>query len=110
MPRVRQSATPTPVKAPSRPSRLKLLLRRQRRLIRPALLGLVGFTVVLAGIMLGHSAAPGGMVARMRAKLAMAANMPLKTVIINGRKNTPELLLQAALGARLGEPILGIGL
>ena len=38
-------------KPADRPTRLKLLLRRRRRLLRPAGWGLAGFAVVLLGIL-----------------------------------------------------------
>lgn len=93
-----------------RPSRLKLLLRRQRRYIRPALWGVTGFGVVLAGILLIHSARPGGAVARIRGAMEQAANMPVQDIVIEGRSNTPEPLLDAALGVHRGDPMLGFSL
>ncbi len=93
-----------------RPSRLKLLLRRQKKNIRPALWGLAGFVVVLAGIMLVRSAQPGGMLANARESLGRAANLRVEDVVIEGRANTPEPLLRAALGVRRGDGILGFSL
>ena len=56
-----------------RPSRLKLLLRRQKRLLRPRRLG-VGFVCVigLLGVLAVHSAAPGGAACAMRERLLSA--------------------------------------
>jgi len=93
-----------------RPSRLKLLLRRQKKNIRPALWGLGGFAAVLAGIMLVRSAQPGGMLANARESLGRAANLRVEDVVIEGRANTPEPLLRAALGVRRGDAILGFSL
>ena len=90
-----------------RPSALKLLLRRQRRLLRPVLWGCSGFAVVLAGIVLLHSARPGGSVATLRDRLGRAANLHVTDIVIEGRANTPEPLLRAALGVSRGDPILG---
>ena len=108
------SVTRVPLRQPrdvsSRPSRLKLLLRRQRRFIRPALWGVAGFAVVLAGILLAHSAQPGGMLARARGTLAAAVKLPVQSVVVEGRSNTPEPLLQAALGVHAGDPILSFNL
>jgi cell division protein FtsQ len=95
------------VKEPARPSRLKLLLRRQRHLLRPALLAAAGFGVVLAGIVLLRSAAPGGVVFALQRELARALDLRVRQVEIEGRGNTPEPLLRAALGVSPGDPILG---
>ena len=110
MPRVTRIPLRQPRDVSTRPSRLKLLLRRQKRFIRPALWGLTGFVVVLAGILLAHSAQPGGMLARARTALAAAANLRVQNVVIDGRNNTPEPLLNAALGVHTGDPILGFSL
>jgi cell division protein FtsQ len=93
-----------------RPARLKLLLRRQKRLLRPA--GWIGFAglVVLLGVLLVQSAAPGGTIATLRERLGGAtafAGLRVTDVVIEGRENTPEPLLRAALGASIGDPILG---
>ena len=93
-----------------RPSRLKLLLRRQRRFLRPAGWGLAGFAVVMLGILLVHSVQPGGVIARIRDAAAAAANMRVRQIIIEGRSNTPEPLLNAALGAHRGDSMLGFSL
>ncbi len=93
-----------------RPSRLKLLLRRQRRNVRPALWVLAGFAVVAAGVVLVRSAQPGGMLARMGDSLEHAASLRVQDVVIEGRANTPEPLLRAALGVRRGDAMLGFSL
>jgi cell division protein FtsQ len=93
-----------------RPSRMKLLLRRSKRFIRPALWGVTGFGVVLLGILLVHSAQPGGYVARIRAGLVQATNMPVQDIVIEGRDHTPEPLLNAAIGVHVGDPMLGFSL
>ncbi len=90
-----------------RPSAIKLLLRRQRRLLRPLAWGGAGFAVVLGGIVLLHSARPGGSIATLRERLGRAANLHVTDVVIAGRTNTPEPLLRAALGVSKGDPILG---
>jgi cell division protein FtsQ len=93
-----------------RPGRWKLLLRRQKRLIRPA--GWIGFAalVVLLGVIAVHSSAPGGTLATLRERLGGAtafAGLRVTDVVIEGRANTPEPLLRAALGVSIGDPILG---
>jgi cell division protein FtsQ len=96
-----------------RPARLTLLLRKARKLARPA--GWVAFGVVLLLIGAGamHAAAPGGVVATLRTRIADAtAKLGLRVdhVVIEGRANTPEPLLRAAIGINHGEPILGFSL
>jgi cell division protein FtsQ len=93
-----------------RPSRLKLLLRRQRRFLRPGLWGLAGFAAVMTGVVLVHSAQPGGTVARLRDAVAGAANMRVQDIVIEGRSNTPEALLNAALGVKRGDSMLAFSL
>jgi cell division protein FtsQ len=93
-----------------RPGRLKLLLRRQKRLLRPAAWGASGILVV--GLMLGalHSTKPGGTLATLRERLGNAtasAGLRVNDVVIQGRANTPEPLLRAAIGVSRGDPILG---
>jgi cell division protein FtsQ len=93
-----------------RPGRWKLLLRRQKRLLRPA--GWIGFAalVVLLGVVAVHSSAPGGTLATLRERLGGVtafAGLRVTDVVIEGRANTPEPLLRAALGVSIGDPILG---
>lgn len=93
-----------------RPARIKLLLRRQKRLLRP------GVWVVACALCVGllaiavHSAEPGGAIARMQARLLNVtgfSGMRVTEIRIEGRANTPEPLLRAALGVRVGDSILG---
>jgi len=93
-----------------RPARLTLLLRRQKRLVRPALWMGFASLVVLVGALAVHSAAPGGTLATLRERLGNAtafAGLRVTNVVIEGRANTPEPLLRAALGVSKGDPILG---
>jgi cell division protein FtsQ len=107
MPRVTRSPRNS---VKDRPARLRLLLRRQKRLLRPA--GWLAFAalVVLLGVIVVHSAAPGGTLATLRERLGGAtafAGLRVTNVVIEGRANTPEPLLRAALGVSIGDPILG---
>ena len=57
-----------------------------------------------------RSAAPGGTLATLRDRLGSAtasAGLRVTDVVIEGRANTPEPLLRAALGVSKGDPILG---
>jgi len=100
MPRVK------PQKEIARPSRLKLALRRQRRMLKPLSLSLVSFGVVMAGILVVHSAQTGGTAARLQKAFAKQVDLRVTDIQIKGRANTPEPLLMAALGVNKGDPIL----
>lgn len=93
-----------------RPGRLKLLLRRQKRLLRPA--GWVVFCalVVLIGLITVRTSTPGGSLATLRERIGGATaftGLRVTDVVIEGRANTPEPLLRAAIGVSKGDPILG---
>jgi cell division protein FtsQ len=107
MPRVTRSPRNS---VQDRPGRLKLLLRRQRRLLRPvAWVAFAGLTVV-GGLLAVRSSAPGGSLATLRERLGTAtahAGLRVTDIVIEGRANTPEPLLRAALGVSKGDPILG---
>jgi cell division protein FtsQ len=93
-----------------RPGRLKLLLRRQKRLVRPACWAAFGMLVVSLVLGAMHSTKPGGTVATLRERLGnatAAAGLRVNDVVIQGRANTPEPLLRAAIGVSKGDPILG---
>jgi cell division protein FtsQ len=100
-----------------RPARLRLLLRRGWRLLRPA--GWLGLACgLLLGVVIGlHTLAPlrspGASLSSLRERLGNATaalGLRVRNVIIEGRANTPEPLLRAALGIFRGEPILGFSL
>ena len=93
-----------------RPGRLKLLLRRQRWLLRPAAWIAFATLIGLLGVAVLHSAAPGGSLATLRERFGSVtalAGLRITDVVIEGRANTPEPLLRAALGVSIGDPILG---
>ena len=107
MPRVARSPRNS---VKDRPARLKLLLRRQKRLLRPAAWGVFGLTVIMIGVIAVHSAAPSGTLATLRERLGGATGftgLRVTDVVIEGRANTPEPLLRAALSVNRGDPILG---
>jgi cell division protein FtsQ len=111
MPGVRKRAPRNSVT--DRPGRFKLLLRRQRRLVRPVALGAVAMVVVLIGLAAVHRASPGSLVEALHQRFGLAAakfGFRVDAVDIEGRANTPEPLLRAALGVHRGDPILGFSL
>lgn len=109
MPRVTPSNRPAR-DVPQRPSRLKLMLRRQRKFVRPAIWGVAGFGAVLAVLLLAHSFQPGGTLDRLRTAMAAATNMRIEHIKFDGNVKTPEALLRAALGVHEGDPMLGFSL
>ena len=99
MPRVRREI--------ARPNRWKLLARRQRRNIRLGAFALSGFAIVMVGVSVAHSAQTGGAIARLQTQFGRAIDLRVREIKIDGRENTPEPLLRAALGVSKGDPILG---
>lgn len=100
-----------------RPAGWRLLLRRQRILVKPASWIAAGSMVVLLIVLAGRTAAPGGAaggtLTSLRDRLGnitAASGLQVTNVRIEGRENTPEPLLRAALGVSKGDPILGFSL
>jgi len=96
-----------------RPGRGKLLLRRALRYRRAMLAG--GALLVLAGVVMivGRSSMPGGILAGMRDDVSRAsgrAGLRVERVVIEGRANTPETVLRAAIGINRGDAILAVPL
>jgi cell division protein FtsQ len=90
-----------------RPSRLKLLMRRQRRNLRFVWFALTGFAVVLVGATIAHSARRGGAIGNFEERVGRAIDLRVATIEFHGQSNTPEALLHTALGVSKGDPILG---
>ena len=97
-----------------RPSRWLLLLRRQRWLARPVVLAGAGLAVVVTFAVVvrnthsrgeagGSIISPGEWIGTLTA----SAGMRIKDIVIEGRANTPEPILRAALGVSKGDPIVG---
>ena len=111
MPRVKQSPRNS---VNDRPSGWRLLLRRQRRLLRPAAWGVFASFIGLLLIVIFHTAGSHtGTLSSMRERLGMmtaASGLRVTNVVIEGRANTPEPLLRAAIGISKGDPILGFSL
>ena len=93
-----------------RPGRWKLWLRRQRRFFRPSGWMVFALFVIFVGLAVVRSTAPGGTVTTLRERLGGVtafAGLRVTDVVIQGRANTPEPLLRAAIGVNRGDPILG---
>jgi len=96
-----------------RPAGWRLLLRRQRGLIRPIALAGVAALAGMALLSLAHSATGGGSLSTLHeriGKATAATGLRVANVVIEGRANTPEPLLRAAIGVGMGDPILGFSL
>lgn len=104
----------TPAKPPrplnDRPSRWRLLLRRQRRLLRPIALGLVGVALLAGGAALVRAMQPAQSIASFRERIAALTSLHVQDVVIEGRSLTPEPMLHAALGVSKGDKLLGFSL
>ena len=104
-----------------RPAPLRLRLRRGWKKLRPAGWLGVGFLLLL-GVVVAWLAAfpggapggsPGGSLATLRERIGSATavlGLRVDNIVIEGRANTPEPLLRAALGISKGDPILGFSL
>ncbi|HVC63395.1 MAG TPA: cell division protein FtsQ/DivIB [Acetobacteraceae bacterium] len=110
MPRVNRSPRNS---VNDRPAQWRLLVRRQKRLLRPAAWIALAAMLVLVFAGLLRSAAPGGSLETMRERIGSIsafAGLRVRHIEIEGRANTPEPLLRAALGVNPGDPILGFSL
>jgi cell division protein FtsQ len=96
-----------------RPPKWKLFLRRQRWMLRPLGWGCAGVAVAGMGVVLLRNAQPGSTIASLRERIGTVtadAGMRIKDIVIEGRANTPEPILRAALGINKGDPIIGFSL
>jgi len=104
----------TPAKPPrpldDRPTRWRLMRRRQRRLVRPVVLGLVGVAMLAGAASLVRMAQPGSSVVSLRNRIGASAGLRVQDVLIEGRSLTPEPLLRAALGVSKGDRLLSVSL
>ena len=98
----------TAAAATQRPSALKLFLRRQRALLRPALLGIAGIAalaLITAGVLATDPAA------RMRGLAAAISHtgpgFTVADIQVEGREYTPREIFDRAVGVRIGEATLG---
>jgi cell division protein FtsQ len=92
-----------------RPSRLRLWLRRRRGLAKPAALGLLALGAVGAVGVALYLADPAGRVQAMVdavAEFGDSAGFEVRQITIEGRSNTPEELVRAALGIHVGDPVI----
>ncbi len=96
--------------APSRPSRLRLWLRRRRGMLRPTGLALGAGGVLVAAALATMAADPYGRITALwdeAAEIAGGAGLTVQEVTLEGSRNTPPDLVLEALNIRRGDPILG---
>ena len=107
-PSIRGTTPRTSVK--DRISKRTMLLRRLKKWVRPAAWASFVLLIAGAGLFTARSVAPGGTIASLRERLGGSTGftgMRVAHVVIQGRANTPEPLLRAAIGVAVGDPILG---
>jgi cell division protein FtsQ len=104
MPRVKKPR-PAP-RLPDRPGRWQLLIRRQRRMLTPAGIGLAALGVLVAGLALLHVLGPTQSLSDRLGTAGAHLGFTIAQVVVEGRVKTPEPLLRAAIGATPGAPIL----
>jgi len=97
-----------------RPASWRLTMRRLRRFVWPILYTLLGAGVVIVIVTLLRTiqpSTPGNQsLVTWRDEVgavAAASGLRVTEVVIEGRSNTPETLLRAAIGVSKGDPILG---
>ncbi len=108
MPRVKRIVVPpAPSRMPDRPGRWKLLVRRQRRLVRPAVLGVAGLCVIGAFGLIVRTESRGVPFGERVGNATAELGLRVRNIVFEGREKTPEVLLRAAMGVSRGDPILG---
>ncbi len=105
MPRVNKPR-PAP-KLLDRPGAWQVRLRRQRRLLVPAGVGLAAILVIGAGMSLLHAIGHGASFRERLGDATARLGLRVAQIDVEGRAKTPEPLLRAALGIAAGDPILG---
>ncbi len=91
-------------------SKWDMAKRRLRKYTRPAAWVLFTVLVLALGAAIVRTADPSGSVLSFRDRVGGAmgfAGLRITDVVIEGRANTPEPMLRAALGVTKGDPILG---
>jgi cell division protein FtsQ len=94
-----------------RPGRLRLWLRRNRGLARPAALGLAGVAALAGAVALWRAAEPGRALSgwpERAVALTAAWGLAVQEITVEGRRNAPGPLLLEASGLARGMPILAV--
>jgi len=108
MARERLAASSRPVREPTRPSRLRIWLKRRRPMVRPAVIGLAGLGALLAVVQTVRAIDPATRVTEALGGMGAGLGLKLERVELEGRENTPPGMIREALGVSKGDPILEI--
>lgn len=106
MPRVR---TPTR-RLLDRPARWKVLLRRQRRLVRPGFALAAVLAACTAFVLLVRALGGGASFGEQFGHATARLGFSVQKILVEGRQKTPEPLLRAALRVSPGDPVLTLSL
>jgi cell division protein FtsQ len=93
-----------------RPSHIAIILRRARRFMRPILGAGAIVVVIFVGSLALRDANSSDTTNGLRLALGdvgAAMGLTVRSIVIDGRANTPEPVLRRALGIMIGQPILG---
>jgi cell division protein FtsQ len=93
-----------------RPSQGDIIMRRVRRLLRPAMGATAVIVVIFLGSLALRDADTSNTTDGLRSALGdvgAAMGLTVRSIVIDGRENTPEPVLRQALGIMIGQPILG---
>ncbi|WP_255568805.1 cell division protein FtsQ/DivIB [Neoroseomonas alba] len=107
--RERLSRASSVQKAPERPSRTRIWLKRRRALLRPAIYGVVGLGVLGVAFLAVRAVDPAGRVRSLAESFSGVGDglgLEVQQVILEGRRNTPTDMIRAALGVSRGDPML----
>lgn len=107
--RERLVRTSSPPREPSRPSRLRIWLKRRRPLLRPGLYGVLALGAAAAAVQAVRAVDPAGRIrgaAEALSGIGEGLGLTVQHVILEGRRNTPTDMIRAALGVARGDPIL----
>lgn len=108
MARERLAARSRAPREPTRPSRLRIWLKRRRPLMRPAVIGLAGLGALLAVVQTVRAIDPAMRVTEALGGMGAGLGLRLERVELEGRQNTPPGMIREALGVSKGDPILEI--
>ncbi len=107
--RERLSRTSVPQKDPTRPSRLRIWVKRRRSMMRPALYGAAALGMLGLVALVVRAVDPAGRVRSVAESLGgmgEGLGLEVQQVILEGRRNTPTDMIRAALGVSRGDPML----
>jgi cell division protein FtsQ len=93
-----------------RPSHRAIILRRARRFLRPILAASGIVALIFVASLALRNADSSGTTNGLRTVLGdvgAAMGLSVRSIVVDGRTNTPEPVLRRALGIAIGQPILG---